>query len=295
MTDDHGTRPEMPWVPPAVTFLVCATARSGSSLLCDYLSSLGVAGRPDEYFSRKAPGGALEPPTWLAERTSLSPREYLRLLVDLGSTPNGVFGAKVTTTTLQDLLELLRASFGCSKSDQELLSEAFPCLHFVVVTRRDKIRQAISIARVLKTREFAVRDVTNRTLDTEPFYSFPLVELSVNDIVAGERDLERIFAEWKFEPYTVVYEDLVARPRETITGLLKFGGLADDVPVVTPTSHLVRLSDATSDDWASRHDRRRVWMHRVLLAAALPAIFRNRNLTKYYVGRFFRRITRARE
>src|SRR6201991_2549603 len=35
---------------PNRSYLVCATPRSGSTLLCEALKSTGVAGRPEEYF-----------------------------------------------------------------------------------------------------------------------------------------------------------------------------------------------------------------------------------------------------
>jgi trehalose 2-sulfotransferase len=34
----------------APAYLVCATERSGSTLLCELLAATGVAGRPEEYF-----------------------------------------------------------------------------------------------------------------------------------------------------------------------------------------------------------------------------------------------------
>src|ERR671929_206844 len=51
---------------PRLTYLVCATPRSGSTLLCDVLTRTGVAGRPQEYWE------AL-PATGLPRQ----PREYL--------------------------------------------------------------------------------------------------------------------------------------------------------------------------------------------------------------------------
>ena len=35
---------------PTHTYLICATQRSGSTLLCELLKQTGVAGRPEEYF-----------------------------------------------------------------------------------------------------------------------------------------------------------------------------------------------------------------------------------------------------
>ena len=43
-------RAEQPPVKPTRSYLVCATPRSGSTLLCEGLESTGVAGRPREYF-----------------------------------------------------------------------------------------------------------------------------------------------------------------------------------------------------------------------------------------------------
>jgi len=37
-------------VVPAISYLMCATPRCGSTLLCDGLEATGLAGRPREYF-----------------------------------------------------------------------------------------------------------------------------------------------------------------------------------------------------------------------------------------------------
>ena len=34
----------------SVSFLICSTPRSGSTLLCEALRNTGLAGRPEEYF-----------------------------------------------------------------------------------------------------------------------------------------------------------------------------------------------------------------------------------------------------
>src|SRR3954466_4170968 len=37
-------------MPPTLSYLVCATPRSGSTLLCHLLDQTGIAGHPEEYF-----------------------------------------------------------------------------------------------------------------------------------------------------------------------------------------------------------------------------------------------------
>src|SRR3954465_5603909 len=39
------------------SYLVCATQRSGSTLLCEALKSTGVAGRPEEFFEARGRTG----------------------------------------------------------------------------------------------------------------------------------------------------------------------------------------------------------------------------------------------
>ena len=92
---------------PERTYLICANQRSGSNLLCRALSDTGVAGYPDEYFLTGPPEAF--PPGWkfweegpLAERHGVSDRRsYRDLAYRVGSTPNGVFGAKLMWNNVQ--------------------------------------------------------------------------------------------------------------------------------------------------------------------------------------------------
>lgn len=106
---------------PTRSYLVCATPRSGSTLLCEALLATGVAGRPREYFEALKETGLPRRPReyfWglrspevirllphdvnidhTAERNETWERENYRRHLDWalreGTTPNGVFGAKV--------------------------------------------------------------------------------------------------------------------------------------------------------------------------------------------------------
>src|SRR5690349_13000702 len=101
------------------SYIVCATPRSGSTLLCELLKDTGVAGRPEEYFEARAltgvpphPGDYLQNlprtgagirddarPPRAPEHSSLlglaSYSEHLSRTFRLGSTDNGVFATKL--------------------------------------------------------------------------------------------------------------------------------------------------------------------------------------------------------
>jgi LPS sulfotransferase NodH len=83
-----------------MSYLVCASPRSGTELLCRGLAATGVAGRPREYFLAEDPAKLPDWRFWeegpYAAGHDVSDREsYLTLVYRLGSTPNGMFGAKI--------------------------------------------------------------------------------------------------------------------------------------------------------------------------------------------------------
>ena len=119
---------------PVSSYLVCATQRSGSTFLCEALSRTGVAGRPDEYFEGLTETQLPKPPlqwfdgmpnratitglsdAWgpphteamVALSASRSYSEYLEWVFEQGTTPNGVFGAKMMWSYLPDFAEQVR-------------------------------------------------------------------------------------------------------------------------------------------------------------------------------------------
>src|SRR6266576_2724987 len=120
-------------VKPTRCYLVCATPRSGSTLLCEGLEATGVAGRPREYFEELKETGVprrpreyfwgLRSPDVLRlvpqdsqldrrseQRPSWDRDDYARHLaasLEQGTTPNGVFGAKLMWSYFRDFIELM--------------------------------------------------------------------------------------------------------------------------------------------------------------------------------------------
>jgi hypothetical protein len=83
------------------SYFICATPRTGSSLLLGSLESTGVAGRPQAYF--RAPDESLWAERWRIPRTSqggFDYAEYVRAALATGRTENGVFGAELMWGTL---------------------------------------------------------------------------------------------------------------------------------------------------------------------------------------------------
>jgi LPS sulfotransferase NodH len=130
---------------PNITYLICATNRSGSSLVCEALKNTGIAGYPEEYFWR---GDEL----FWTERWGVSSFEdYLKKAIEQGTSSNGVFGAKIMWGYFHDFIDKLKQLPGYQKTDlPALLPEFFPNLHYIHITRQDKVRQAISFWRAIQ-------------------------------------------------------------------------------------------------------------------------------------------------
>ena len=159
-------------------FLVCATPRSGSTLVCQALKKTGVAGRPEEYFEALRHSGRPRRPEeyfigiddksifdQLGERgIADDPRprsplwsrtaydRYLEWAIETGTTPNGVFSAKLMWGYFGDFVSLLRNIPRYRDLPlAELLPAVFPDLTFVRVVRANKIRQAVSLWKAVQT------------------------------------------------------------------------------------------------------------------------------------------------
>src|SRR6187399_1789435 len=152
------------------SYVVCATPRSGSTLVCQALTDTGVAGRPEEYFEAlRHSGRPRRPEEYFAgveDRSILDhlgeravgddppPRSplwsraaydrYLEWAMEVGTTPNSVFGAKLMWGYLGDFVSLLRNVPEYRDLPlAELLPSVFPDVTFVRVVRANKVRQAI--------------------------------------------------------------------------------------------------------------------------------------------------------
>jgi LPS sulfotransferase NodH len=163
---------------PDRSYLVCATPRSGSTLVCHALEETGVAGRPEEYFEALRHSGRPRRPEeyflgvedqsirdHLGERSVGSdpqPRSplwsraaydrYLEWAFETGTTENGVFGAKLMWGYFGEFVSLLRNVPEYRDVPlAELMPAVFPDLTFVRVVRANKVRQAVSLWKAVQT------------------------------------------------------------------------------------------------------------------------------------------------
>jgi LPS sulfotransferase NodH len=264
----------------STSYLVCATPRSGSTLLVESLKSTGVAGRPEEFFEarvrtgrpRTAAGYFREPGApdigdILGDPEKLGPApdyssldgiddyaQHLRRSFALGTTPNGVFGAKLMWMHLGDFREFagrLPAFRGLSL--EELLPAVFPRPRYVWVTRRDKVRQAVSLWKAIQTE--AWRGDADPAAHEPRFHREALDHL-VRMLADHDAHWESFFTRAGIEPLAISYEDdLSDGPEDAVRRVLRHLDLSVPPDWQLP-AHMSRQADERSERWVAQYRER---------------------------------------
>jgi trehalose 2-sulfotransferase len=282
------------------SYLVCTTPRSGSTLVCQALKATGVAGRPEEYFEalrktgrprrpeqyfvgvadesildhlgERAVADDPQPRSPLWSRTAYD--RYLEWAMEVGTTPNGVFAAKLMWGYFGDFVGLLRNVPRFRDVPlAELLSTVFPDVTFVRVVRANKIRQAVSLWKAVQTatwrEEQGLKDSGQNGDESPPYRSFleehrPQLRFHyraiahlLDEILLEEASWDAFFEHCGLDPILVLYENFAGDPETSTLNLLERMGLA-----APPDFHfeprMKRQSDAINDDWARRYSELRL-------------------------------------
>jgi LPS sulfotransferase NodH len=239
------------------SLLVCATPRSGSTLLCALLDGTGVAGRPQEFFERLSSSGlprqpreyfeGVEDPKLLellapTDPGAPDPGDPIPQALELGTTDNGVFAAKLMWTHLLDLGGRLGRP-----SDVTLLAERFPDPHYVHVRRRDKVAQAVSLWRAVQTRAWRAGEVTE---NGNAVYHAGAIGYLAGQLSDHDDAWRTWFAANGIQPLTIVYEELSADTHAATSAVLDHLGAG---PATIPEPPLRRQGDDRSARWLERY------------------------------------------
>ncbi len=272
------------------SYLVCATPRSGSTLVCECLKASGVAGRPEEYFEalrhtgrpkrpedyfkgvedrsildlfgdRQGQDGATpQSPLW--SRTAYD--RYLDWAKETGTTENGVFGAKMMWGYFGDFVTLVRGIPDYAHVPLgELLPTVFPNLSYIRVQRANKLRQAVSLWKAIQNATW--RDEGGAASGGTPSYEtferergaplrfhYKAIHHLLALLQAEESYWDAFFAYLNIRPEIVLYENFYRDPEVSTRRLLE--QLDIDLPgELELETKMRRQSDGVNEDWARRY------------------------------------------
>jgi LPS sulfotransferase NodH len=281
---------------PRRSYLVCATPRSGSTLVCQSLKETGVAGRPEEYFEALVQSGRPRRPEQYFigadDQTILDHLEqlrrsddqparsplwsrsaydrYLEWALEAGTTENGVFGAKLMWGYFGDFVSLLRNIPEYRDLPlAELLPAVFPNLSFVRVVRANKVRQAVSLWKAVQTASWRQEDSQASNGDDPPYktyleahgpqlrFHYRAIGHLLDVILAEEASWDAFFEHSQIKPELVLYENFYAEYETATRNIVERLGL--ELPEGWQAKpRMRRQSTGLNDDWARRYSELRL-------------------------------------
>ena len=247
---------------PHTSYFICATPRSGSTLLSEALARTGLAGRPNEFFCHPRGYGASYEGWDISDY-----RTYIRRVIEATMTPNGVFGAKMMGGFVWDFVSRVRQipEFAAQPGMplKAMLDELFPNLHHIWVTRRNKVRQAVSWWMSTQTNQWTSVEVVRA--EREPVYDFAAIDHNVQEIVMREAALQAYFDEIGVKPFVVVYEDYHDEPEETALAVLRYLDIPLPPTVQFAERRLRKQANELSEAWVQRYrdEKQQAWLRRI--------------------------------
>src|SRR5581483_5467137 len=236
---------------PAASYMICASPRTGSYLLCEGLANTGVAGAPTEHFS----------PAYHRhwDQQFGTPRyvDYLASVCRLRTSENGVFGAKVHARQLSYFLAQTTGRAHTPPQDQAAVIDAwFPGMQYIWLRREDRLGQGISYARSLQTDLWWDTDrpplPDGRTRPDALRFDFTLVEDSIDNMQAEDDQWLRFFMANGIKPLELVYEQLVSDYETGVRQVLSYLNLQPPAGFELPAPTHRKMADGTTAAWRDR-------------------------------------------
>ena len=239
-------------------YLVCATHRSGSNLVCQALWHTDLCGRPQEFFSPTRADHITAEHQLTADPTRDYPA-YLKELIQQRRTENGVFGGKIMWAHLKHFRASTIGDQADTTSNAALIRQHFgDDVRCIWARREDKLRQAISMWKAKQTNIYnSIQTSANQRPEPakDPEFNFDEIKKILDRFEKEEANWKNFFEENQFPHRAVTYENFVTRYQEETRELVEFLGI--DIPAdfgVAPTTY-TRLADSTNDDWYQRYQQ----------------------------------------
>lgn len=238
---------------PTQSYRIWKTQRSGSTLLYKALTDTGIAGIPGEHFFHfhNHP---------LADDEKPDPYQQFKMNIwQLGMSDNGVFGVNHDANNkyylpLVGKVADMRGIKTPITDHEAFWEDVFPNCQHIFLTRRNKIRQAVSWWRAIQddTWHLTVSEAdAPRSTTPEDAYNIDALKALLNELMLKECAAQAYFQAHSIVPLTIVYEDFIANYEGTIVRVLQFLGLYEEGMKI-PQKYYRPTADELTEQWVQR-------------------------------------------
>jgi LPS sulfotransferase NodH len=238
--------------PDKVSCLICATPRCGSTLLCEALRRSKLGGRPEEFFSIYLLSAYRE--MW---KVSGDFSSYVRKAVEVGTTANNVFSAKIMWSDAQKLFQQLGDHYGIEDYDlssmHELLGKLLPNLHYVYIERKDTLAQAVSYAKALQANVWIKYSATENSKGAEPAYNRRQIDYLLKEIAVQSLGWKTYLELTGVAVKRICYEDFSENVEATARDVLEYLGTTMPSEAQFTRRLMRQQSDDINAEWISRY------------------------------------------
>jgi len=229
-----------------------------------------LGGRPREYFAPELQDEWLR--RW-GDPSIGSYADFVAMVIERGTTRNGVFGCKLHWYQFPHLLASLRRLDGNGRlSDSELLEKTFPNLNYIWLRRLDKVRQTVSYYRASRSgRWWDVCSSGNGHGTDEADgvqFDFAAIDRLRDTLLIHEGRWRRFFTVSRIQPTEVTYEELAKSYEATTIRVLRSVSVQIPSDLVIGEPRLKRQGDQVSELWVKQY-RELKWGKSVGCAEAL--------------------------
>lgn len=218
---------------PTCELMIASLPRAGSTYFCIDLWKTGVLGAPLEYANLEAVNSIRDK---LAKSKNIV--DYWEKTRKARTGPNGVFSYKM----------FMSMYFLTGRKERAMLKKFTPD-KVVYLTRADKLAQAVSYSKAIRSRIWFSGTSSNKNVE----YDRAHIHRCTQHISSQERFWEGIFERTGTEVFRVTFEDFLDRPEEIKKNICTWVGQPYDESLFLKIPNLSKQGDDSNIAWCKQY------------------------------------------
>lgn len=248
---------------PVKSYRIWFSPRTGSTLLCKALESTGMAGKPGEFFNID------DQETLYQKHQAKDFQELQKNIWAIGSSENGIFGIKhslfssLSSRIYQEIAQLKQINTLDEYNPDQVLDDLFPNCKHIYLTRRNKVRQAVSWWKAIKDNVWHLEKTQSQQSEMvfyEQNYVFDALMHLFKEANLRDCATQDFFTRNQITPLSIIYEDFILDYEPTILKILDYLNL-DTQGISIGAMHYQKTATQNSEIWVQRfrEDLQKSW------------------------------------